>query len=36
MDDAISQRRLAVIDVGNNGEVADMFQGNKKGAHSMD
>ncbi len=35
MDDAIGQGGFAVVDVGNDGEVADVIHGgNKKGAHS--
>jgi hypothetical protein len=35
MDDAIGQGRFAVVDVGDDGEVADVIHGvNKKGAHS--
>jgi hypothetical protein len=35
MDDAIGQGRFAVVDVGDDGEVADVIHGvNKKDAHS--
>jgi hypothetical protein len=35
MDDAIGQGGFTVVDMGNDGEVADVIHGvNKKGAHS--